>query len=268
MLQIKKLSAFCLLVLSLMAVACSSGNAANAVPAAKSISNTFNTASFHSINVASTFDVTFEQSTGNTTSVVITASENYMQYVNVSTKEGELYLSFKYNGELPADLTLKAHIKAPSLHELELSGAAKFQAETINMSGREFELSCAGSANVNIAQLSCTEADVEIMGASKVNIKSVNAIDYDMEVAGASNFTCNDFNVSECDVDCAGASSVELRGEALKVDFEASGASHINAANLVANTGELSASGTSSITANVVNVIRQTSSGSSSIKLK
>lgn len=215
-------------------------------PSNKMQSQSYNYANFDEIKVSSTFEVQYQQSADNSWSVEISAPDNIMPYVVVKQHEDGISLSLKDGISARKNYNLKAKIVAPSLEEIDLSGAASFVADNVNNAGRGIELNGSGASSFLIKTIVASEVEVDLSGASKLQVSNIDT--------------------RELDIDASGASDATIAGKAQKVEFQASGASSINAKSLKAQVGELKASGASDINSSVANVLQQSSSGGSTIK--
>lgn len=102
------------------------------------------------------------------------------------------------------------------------------------------------------------------------NIKTANTIKLDkldIELSGASDFT-GEVDMGMLRIDLSGASQVNLKGQADKAVYIASGASVIRAFDLSANNCKVDASGASSVRVHANKEISVEASGASSIQYK
>lgn len=114
-----------------------------------------------------------------------------------------------------------------------------------------------------------TYKSIEVSGASK--IFGDNAISgNDALKLGASGASKMMLELSGGNVggDVSGASTIELKGQVSKVDFGASGASHINAYDLVADEAIADVSGASSMEITANKNLRAEASGASHVRYK
>jgi hypothetical protein len=110
---------------------------------------------------------------------------------------------------------------------------------------------------------------IEVSGASKVISDSVIS-GHDGLSLGASGASKMMIELSGGNIggDVSGASSVELKGQVAKVDFQASGASHIHAYDLAADEAIVDVSGASSMEITANKNLRAEASGASHVRYK
>lgn len=237
-------------------------------PSKKTTSKSFNISNFDELKVAGVYDVEYEQTSGNTWSVEVSAPENIMPYVNVKRSGDCLVLSFEKGLSTRGNYDLKAKIKAPVLKEINLSSASSFKAAKINLPGRKLELDATGASDYEIKSVVASEVEIDLSGASTLKCASVIAQSIEIDASGASDVDLRNIKANDVEVDASGASDVDLAGKAEEVEIDASGASTVKAASLQAVSGKLVASGASDIKSNVANILLQRATGASSIKNK
>lgn len=213
-------------------------------PSKKMQTKSYNYTGFDEIKASSAFEIQYQQSTDNTWHVEVTAPDNIMPYVVVKQHEDGISLSLKDGISSRKGYNLKAIIVAPSLEEINLSGASAFVTDKINSA----------------------ELDIDLSGASSIDINTASIAEFDLELSGASQAKIANLKSTKAEIEATGASTVILAGTVHEVEMKASGASEIDAKALKADTGTLQASGASDINANIANVTHQNSSGASTIK--
>ncbi len=107
---------------------------------------------------------------------------------------------------------------------------------------------------------------IDVRGASRAALFDfTSTIDRRIDVSGASRLEAN-LTARALRVDVSGASDVVLSGRVRDLDLDVSGASRVGARDLVARTGNVDASGASSVTVTITEEIRRlAASGASSI---
>lgn len=235
-------------------------------PSKKNATQIFNLSNFDELKASGIYAVEYEQTSSNTWGVEITAPENIISYIKVSKSRDCLVLSLNKGLSIKGDCKIKAKIKAPALKEIDMSGVTSFKADKINLAGRKFEADMSGASSLDIKSITAAKVELELSGASKTKFGNVSAQKIETEVSGAAHAKMSNVKSSEVEVEASGASNVELSGKADYVDFDASGASKINAKALSADQGKIEASGTSHLVAKIANVLSQRASGVSSIK--
>jgi hypothetical protein len=147
--------------------------------------------------------------------------------VNSELKDGTLTIDAKgkhldLNGNVP----LKISVSSPKLDALNVSGAGKFEIETLK--GDTFDMSASGACSVK-ARGAVTKLTLTSSGASNLDFGKVECKDVKLIVSGASNAKVD--ATESLDVDVSGASKVRYRGNPKKLEKEISGVSSIEAYN-------------------------------------
>lgn len=184
-------------------------------------------------------------------------------------KDGTLTLDatkkrFKEKG---GDVQIDAHVSAPTIEDVSISGYCDFIADEIS-SKDNFKFNCAGASACNISKLSAKQITYKVAGAAKLFMPNIKANNVDFAVAGAGEIKsgieantlvmnnsgamegtmkfkgdkANLQNSVACKIDinvdckdlkslCAGASKLKISGVAEKVKVENSG--------MATNTSEL-----------------------------
>ncbi len=112
---------------------------------------------------------------------------------------------------------------------------------------------------------------VDCSGASEFKLLGkITAMKFDADCSGASDLSIRDIECTKLSIDCSGASSAYLKGLTLDADYDASGASDIEASDMIAVNVNAEASGASDIKcfASESGSLKKSSSGASSIKIK
>lgn len=235
-------------------------------PSKKIETRSFNISNFDELKVVTVYDVEYEQTTGNTWSVEVSAPDNIMPYVRVSRKGDCLVLSLEKGLSTRGSYCLKAKIKAPVLSEIDLSGASSFKANKINLAGRELELDATGASKFDIKSVVASKVEIDFTGASSFKAGAVTAGELEIDSTGASDINISNITAANVEVDATGASNIDLSGKAEYVEIKATGASNIKAKSLKAISGKLQASGASVVSSHVANTLYMRATGASSIK--
>ena len=237
-------------------------------PSKKIVTKSYKVSNFDELKVRSVYDVEYEQTSGNTWSVEITAPDNIMPYVEVRRSGSCLILALKKDLSTRGDYKLKAKIKAPALVDIELSGASSFKTGKINLAGRELEIDATGASEFDFKAIVASKFDVDLSGASTLKVGSVSATDINVDAAGASNVDMRGVSTSDTSLQASGASDIDIAGKTESLIVKASGASKVQTDALRTASGKLEARGASDIKAAVANVLYQRASGASTITNK
>ena len=194
-------------------------------------------------------------------------SAKYEKYVKVETQSGKLSLSIENNNVRNKSHMdgIEVYLSMETIEEIELSGVCilNTRAEDVyNPRDLKIELSGVSKASINANCLNmevelsghsaltyCGNAnyiDCELSGTSVANIKSGASAEVKFEASGVSsiNYT-SAATVDYLYVEESGSCSINLNGKAEKAKYDISGASSLNAKNLIAEEVMVEVSGVS-----------------------
>ena len=194
-------------------------------------------------------------------------SAKYEKYVKVETQSGKLSLSIENNNVRNKSHMdgIEVYLSMETIEEIELSGVCilNTRAEDVyNPRDLKIELSGVSKASINANCLNmevelsghsaltyCGNAnyiDCELSGTSVANIKSRASAEVKFEASGVSSI--NYASAATLDylfVEESGSCSINLKGKAEKAKYDISGASSLNAKNLIAEEVMVEVSGVS-----------------------
>ena len=194
-------------------------------------------------------------------------SAKYEKYVKVETQSGKLSLSIENNNVRNKSHMdgIEVYLSMETIEEIELSGVCilNTRAEDVyNPRDLKIELSGVSKASINANCLNmevelsghsaltyCGNAnyiDCELSGTSVANIKSGASAEVKFEASGVSSI--NSTSAATVDylfVEESGSCSINLNGKAEKAKYDISGASSLNAKNLIAEEVMVEVSGVS-----------------------
>ena len=194
-------------------------------------------------------------------------SAKYEKYVKVETQSGKLSLSIENNNVRNKSHMdgIEVYLSMETIEEIELSGVCilNTRAEDVyNPRDLKIELSGVSKASINANCLNmevelsghsaltycgnATYIDCELSGTSVANIKSGASAEVKFEASGVSsiNYT-SAATVDYLFVEESGSCSINLNGKAEKAKYDISGASSLNAKNLIAEEVMVEVSGVS-----------------------
>ena len=214
-------------------------------------------------------------------------SAKYEKYVKVETQSGKLSLSIENNNVRNKSHMdgIEVYLSMETIEEIELSGVCilNTRAEDVyNPRDLKIELSgvSKGSINANCLNMEvelsghsaltyCGNAnyiDCELSGTSVANIKSGASAEVKFEASGVSsiNYT-SAATVDYLFVEESGSCSINLKGKAEKAKYDISGASSLNAKNLIAEEVMVEVSGVSKAVVFAVQHLEWSASGMANV---
>lgn len=233
---------------------------------AQSMTRNFNFPNFDAISLSGAMNVTLIQS--NIHSIAITADRELIDKVTVSVAQGKLSLSLNTSRltarqkRMLKNSMIRANITMPILTGMEMWGA--IQLSTVgDFHAQNLICQLNGSSQISNLSMTASTTHIEIGGASSARI-SGNLGEVAVKVSGVSQAII-DAAADTLMVDAGGASQIRLTGNTARIVISTSGASQINAGNLIASVGSVSASGASSATVHVKESLRVSAGGTSSV---
>lgn len=214
-------------------------------------------------------------------------SAKYEKYVKVETQSGKLSLSIENNNVRNKSHMdgIEVYLSMETIEEIELSGVCilNTRAEDVyNPRDLKIELSGVSKASVNANCLNmevelsghsaltyCGNAnyiDCELSGTSVANIKSGASAEVKFEASGVSSI--NYTSAATLDylfVEESGSCSINLKGKAEKAKYDISGASSLNAKNLIAEEVMVEVSGVSKAVVFAVQHLEWSASGMANV---
>ena len=214
-------------------------------------------------------------------------SAKYEKYVKVETQSGKLSLSIENNNVRNKSHMdgIEVYLSMETIEEIELSGVCilNTRAEDVyNPRDLKIELSGVSKASINANCLNmevelsghsaltyCGNAnyiDCELSGTSVANIKSGASAEVKFEASGVS--LINYASAATLDylfVEESGSCSINLNGKAEKAKYDISGASSLNAKNLIAEEVMVEVSGVSKAVVFAVQHLEWSASGMANV---
>lgn len=214
-------------------------------------------------------------------------SAKYEKYVKVETQSGKLSLSIENNNVRNKSHMdgIEVYLSMETIEEIELSGVCilNTRAEDVyNPRDLKIELSGVSKASINANCLNmevelsghsaltycgnATYIDCELSGTSVANIKSGASAEVKFEASGVSsiNYT-SAATVDYLFVEESGSCSINLNGKAEKAKYDISGASSLNAKNLIAEEVMVEVSGVSKAVVFAVQHLEWSASGMANV---
>ncbi|KON29671.1 hypothetical protein AC477_05620 [miscellaneous Crenarchaeota group-1 archaeon SG8-32-1] len=178
---------------------------------------------FTAVDAGSGFSVEISES--NSFSVLVTADDNVMDYVEI-TKSGDTLMIRVEWGYSFRSVTLKAEITMPELHSLELSGGAKGKLEEFNASN-QFSVRLSGGSRLTGEFETSEDTEFYLSGGSHLSGFVGEANDLIIDASSGSHTDLSDFEVHDADVELSGGSRATINLDG-RLDADLSGGSHLN----------------------------------------
>jgi len=167
-------------------------------------------------------------------SVRVHGNEKCLADYKFSVRDNELKVDLlDFTGSVSkktAAVTL--YVTAPSLSEVDLSGAGKLHVVGTMVQPGELEVELSGAGEINMEDLTVRELNLTVNGTAKCALDKVKATeDIEIELNGAGNIEANVF-CQVLDVELNGAANAVFSGECKRLISEENGSSKVDFTNL------------------------------------
>ena len=176
---------------------------------------------FTSVDAGSGFNIEISQSSSY--SVLVTADDNIMDYIDVS-KSGDILKVGVNWGVSFSSVTLKVEITMPDIQGLELSGGSKGKIEEISSTDPISIILSGGAQLVGFGEAG--DLSIDMSSGSQLDFTNFTSQNVNIELSGGSQATIN--LDGTLDADLSGGSQLYYIGDPILGDIESSGGSSIN----------------------------------------
>lgn len=176
-------------------------------PSANIVRKSFPVTDFSKIDGVG-IDIVFRQA--DSTSVIVEAPENYMQFIRVESKDNSLDIIPEYNLRticswgVPGSVKLKAYVTSPNLTDLELTGSHLCHVIGL-LDTDNLDIEHTGSGTLVIDSLICNALDYEGTGSGAAHLSKVRAGKVDSELTGSGSVELNLIGVKDVNLSLTGS---------------------------------------------------------------
>lgn len=175
---------------------------------------------FSAVNVGGVFVV--EITAADNFEVELEADDNLLPFISTEVVNGTLRLETEKR--LKTDNPIRVRISAPSINDLDVSGASKVTFN--NVSGGTIKVDASGASHVKLAG-DAADLNLDVSGASRIDASKLTATSANVDASGASHI---DLNVTQrLNAEASGASTVAFSGSPASVVKDVSGAGSVTA---------------------------------------
>lgn len=187
---------------------------------------TRNTGSFTSVDLATSLKAIITVDPASQVSVQLKGYQNILKLITTEVVNGKLVIDTDDLIDFDSDKDVIAEITVPSLSALEISGTADAEIKG-TVSGDKFNVLVSGAGDVTIDAVTADVFDVKLTGAGELNVNggSVNKLAY--KVTGAGEISSFQLQSKEATVKVSGMGDVEL-SVSDKLDASITGAGDVN----------------------------------------
>ena len=177
---------------------------------------------FTSVDAGSGFNVEISES--NSYSVLVTADDNVMEYIEVKKSGDTLVVGMPW-GRSFRSVTLEVEIAMPELYSLELSGGAQGKLEGFN-STSSFSVELSGGSQLRGTFETSGDVDLDLSGGSQLTQLVGEANDLTIDASSGSTLELSDFAVHDVNVELSGGSTATINLDGT-LDADLSGGSSL-----------------------------------------
>jgi hypothetical protein len=188
-------------------------------------------------------------------SLVVDADSNLLPLIRSEVSGGALRVWVE--GSVRSTNSIKVSYTTPSLTQLQTSGSGRLTVNDLN--GEALQLSKSGSGSATLTGR-VSNLDVRHSGSGEINANGVRIGSARVVQSGSGHTALGPVQGSDLSVTVSGSGSVQASGVANAVSARTSGSGSVDLTNVASDQGDLSTSGSGSISATVKrSVIAQTS---------
>jgi len=202
-----------------------------------------NVSNFNKIGVSSGIDVRFTQS--GKYSVSLETDQENLSKVEVVVKNGTLELKRKKGEKFKRNTTVIAHVTAPSLEAIAMSGGSDFKAGKLS-SDKPLSIAASGGSDLDVEEISVKECNLAFSGGADCDIQMLKAKEVKVAFSGGSDGEIN-FDTEKLMVAASGGADLTLGGKAKNATIAASGGADIDIRSLSGENITSNKSGAGSI---------------------
>lgn len=195
------------------------------------VTKTLDLKDYNAIDANGNVEISFVQDS--TYKVVATATERTFEKNAIYVKDSTLIIgkaeeekNVKIIANLAKRRVIKLEVHAPSLKDIDFSGEALFNTDSINADKLRFDFS--GASEMNAKCLDTKNLAIKSSGASKININVKEALETKLDFSGAANINADFDNCGSVDIDASGAVDGKITGTVKQYNKKVAGAANIN----------------------------------------
>lgn len=137
-------------------------------PSKNYITRDFKVGDFDKLDISTVADISYTQSTDNSTSLQIYGSDNLVELLKVDVKDSTLIISAQKRNINKSDL--KIRISSPTLQHVKTSGVGNFNIKE-RVEATNLTIKNDGVGDVKINDVTCTELNIRTEGVGNVSVK-------------------------------------------------------------------------------------------------
>lgn len=198
---------------------------------------------FSSLAASCGIDVIYTE--GNTCSVRLEAESAVIDKIETTVKDGTLVIKKKDNELFETRNKMVAHITAPTLIAISMSGGADFATENLS-NPANIKINSSGGADIKINKIKADDIQINLSGGADANIKLLKANALKLNTSGGCDADIT-VDVVSLNANASGGSDINLSGNTRTLTIKCSGGSDGNIKNLKYDTINTQKSGGGSI---------------------
>ncbi|MFK7800841.1 MAG: head GIN domain-containing protein [Anaerolineae bacterium] len=158
---------------------------------------------------------------GETTSLIVEAEDNLMQYIKTTVRGDELTINIQSRRPIIPSRSIKFYITTPNLEAVSVDGAGVVSIDELDTDS--LKLSMDGSGYMNIDELDASELLIDINGLGDLDVAgSTNSLEIDIDGSGNFNGRNLESQTASIDIDGLGNATINVENS-LDVNVDGSG---------------------------------------------
>jgi hypothetical protein len=215
------------------------------------ISRSVNVSGFDKIDASNSLHVIYTY--GNDESVVVKASDNIIDYIEIKNKGGHLEIATKGNhslsfsnsnlpviyvtspnvNEFEADANATIDIIGnPNGKDIELSASSNSTISAQDMTVQSASLDAGSNATINTGHISADKVDIESSSNAKINVSGIAANKLEVEASSNAKVNATDIKSQRLEAESSSNATITLAGASTSSTLSANSNGKINATDL------------------------------------
>lgn len=232
------------------------------------VTRTIKVPAFTAIATSSFIDVEYTQ--GAVQNVTLTASDNIIDYVDISVRNGELNVSFKGNGHRKFILTSKkvvVTVSAPAVNRFSASSSGDIEIKsTLNIKGK-VTFNSQSSGDIDAVTVKCDEMTAFTSSSGDIKIEALNCTTLQAKTSSAGDISIGNIVARDVKASASSSGDIKLNGRCTNAVYECSSAGDIKARGLIAVNVDASASSAGDIDCTATGNVNTSKSSAGSVKV-
>lgn len=203
---------------------------------------------------------------GNVGDITVEAESNLIDFIEIESKSGTLYVRFKKNTNISSKKRMVVYIPVDKIESITSAGSGDIYVKK-DLDISEFSLLNLGSGDIIFKNVKASHFTIKTLGSGDILIKNLIADNTNLQLSGSSDVKM-EVNSTITKVSVSGSSDLLLTGKTQDFNIQISGSSDIKVDEFRAENVNVSVSGSGTIALFAEKTISASISGSGDIYYK